>query len=360
MSAGKWHSRYRKDRDINPAFGDFDLGDIADRAVQEALRRLQWELSKLHKGCHIIQYGLRAECWGPEIAKPVFGPKQAEAGQFIPVYTRAFPNSPTITVWLPDARDSKGETVEVKDVDGAAATRNITIKTLGTDQPGGTFAAQKIDGATSLTISSNYGSAQLRSDGVNWYLLSGAGTVSLPEDLQNIVNAWGVDVAGNLTGVGTMASGAHTMTQATDETEGEVNSYAVGTDTLREGTTVYYDAAVGSVTLATITPIADGTYKIQVFWVIEVTTAAGDGNPALGDQRQVETVSNFKIAGGTVTQLGTMTTLYDKATVGSTISAAVLAVSVPMAATTITLTAAAADTEVSRVTACVKITRLST
>lgn len=67
MSAGKWHSRFEKDRGINPAIpADPNFNDIVDRAVREAMQKLYWELSKLHKGCHITQYGLRAECYAPE------------------------------------------------------------------------------------------------------------------------------------------------------------------------------------------------------------------------------------------------------------------------------------------------------
>lgn len=172
MSAGEWHSRFRKDRDINPAIPEGSYDDIVDAAVREALRKMAWELSKLHKGCHVIQYGMRAECWGPEIAKPVFGPRHAEPNQFIPVYTRATGESTKNgTVWLPDARQCKGEAVEVKDADGAAATRNITVKTVGEILPSGQTRLQTIDGQTTLTISKAYGCAVMRSDGQNWFLV---------------------------------------------------------------------------------------------------------------------------------------------------------------------------------------------
>lgn len=177
MSAGEWHSRFRKDRDINPAIPEGSYGDIVDRAVAEALRKLSWELSKLHKGCHITQHGLRAECWGPEIADPVFGPRHAEPNQFIPVYTR---HNVANTVWLPDARTCKGEAVEVKDVDGSAATRNITIRTVAEILPSGTPRLQTIDGATSVAISSNYGNYLIRSDGQNWFVISNVATVTVP------------------------------------------------------------------------------------------------------------------------------------------------------------------------------------
>lgn len=188
MSAGEWHSRFRKDRDINPAIPEGAYGDIFDPAVAEALRKLCWELSKLHKGCHVTQYGMRAECWGPEIAKPVFGPRHADPNQFVPVYTRQT-GAVTLngTVWLPDARSCQGECVEVKDTDGFAATRNITVKTVAELLPTGNPRLQTIDGAMTVTLDTNYACAVFRSDGQNWFTVAGKGSpVGAPA---NIVTA---------------------------------------------------------------------------------------------------------------------------------------------------------------------------
>lgn len=68
-----------------------------------------------------------------------------------------------ITLWLPDATESDGEPIEVKDADGSAGDRNITIKTV---------RGQLIDGSATYTITRAYGSVIFRSNGQQWYVIA--------------------------------------------------------------------------------------------------------------------------------------------------------------------------------------------
>lgn len=61
-----------------------------------------------------------------------------------------------ITIRLPNA-PATGRTYIIKDASGAAATSNITITTVS--------GAVNIDGSTSVTIASNYGSLNVTFDG---------------------------------------------------------------------------------------------------------------------------------------------------------------------------------------------------
>ena len=64
-----------------------------------------------------------------------------------------------VTVTLPSAVTNAA--IVFKDSAGTAATNNITINRAD---------SATIDGATSQTISSNYGSMKLISDGTNWFI----------------------------------------------------------------------------------------------------------------------------------------------------------------------------------------------
>jgi hypothetical protein len=64
------------------------------------------------------------------------------------------------TITLPTAVNATGRKYVIKDESGGAATNNITINTT---------SSQTIDGASTKTISSNYGSATVYSDGSNWF-----------------------------------------------------------------------------------------------------------------------------------------------------------------------------------------------
>ena len=64
-----------------------------------------------------------------------------------------------VTVSLPSAVTNAA--IVIKDSAGTAATNNITINRAD---------SATIDGATSQTISSNYGSMKLISDGTNWFI----------------------------------------------------------------------------------------------------------------------------------------------------------------------------------------------
>lgn len=64
------------------------------------------------------------------------------------------------TLTLPAAADKA--IVLIKDVTGSAKANNITVNTPG---------AETIDGASSLTIDSNYAFVKLLSDGTNWFIV---------------------------------------------------------------------------------------------------------------------------------------------------------------------------------------------
>jgi|TARA_R110000751_G_scaffold79991_1_gene161216 hypothetical protein len=64
-----------------------------------------------------------------------------------------------VTVTLPAV--SSNAAIIFKDSAGTAATNNITINRAGT---------ATIDGATSQTVGSNYGSMKLISDGTDWFI----------------------------------------------------------------------------------------------------------------------------------------------------------------------------------------------
>jgi hypothetical protein len=66
------------------------------------------------------------------------------------------------TVTLDTDDVEAGRVVFVKDASGGASTNNITVATEG---------AETIDGATTISISVNYGVARLISDGTNWFTL---------------------------------------------------------------------------------------------------------------------------------------------------------------------------------------------
>lgn len=76
-----------------------------------------------------------------------------------------------VTITLASAMVSDGAEVIVKDEGGAAATNAITVATEG---------SETIDGATSQSIGSDYGSLVLYSDGTNWFVkgsTAGGGTL---------------------------------------------------------------------------------------------------------------------------------------------------------------------------------------
>lgn len=65
------------------------------------------------------------------------------------------------TIGLPRPRDvGPGKTYIVKDEVGSAGTTTITIRSA---------AEENIDGAASATITTNYGSKSVYSDGTNWF-----------------------------------------------------------------------------------------------------------------------------------------------------------------------------------------------
>ena len=63
---------------------------------------------------------------------------------------------------LPTAQCIAGRVICIKDAGGGAGTKNITIDTEG---------SEKIDGADTKTINTNYDKVWLYSDGSNWFTL---------------------------------------------------------------------------------------------------------------------------------------------------------------------------------------------
>jgi len=66
------------------------------------------------------------------------------------------------TITLPSSQVASGRTIVIKDASGNAGANNITINTEG---------SETIDGSETLTISSDYGSVTIYSDGVNWLII---------------------------------------------------------------------------------------------------------------------------------------------------------------------------------------------
>lgn len=75
-------------------------------------------------------------------------------------YILANTTSAALTVTLP--APVRGRRFKIKDSGGVAGTNNITVSPHSTE---------KIDGAASQTIATNYGSLSLISDGTNWFLV---------------------------------------------------------------------------------------------------------------------------------------------------------------------------------------------
>ena len=65
-----------------------------------------------------------------------------------------------VTITLPTSALKAGKVYIIDDKGGNAGSNNITVATEG---------SEKIDGAASATISTNYASLALYSDGSNWY-----------------------------------------------------------------------------------------------------------------------------------------------------------------------------------------------
>ena len=86
----------------------------------------------------------------------------SNAGHIYPVDT----NGGTVTLTLASGMVTNGATVIIKDEGGNAGTNAITIDTEGTET---------IDGSSSVSISSNYGSVRLHSDGTNWFVNASTG-----------------------------------------------------------------------------------------------------------------------------------------------------------------------------------------
>ena len=80
----------------------------------------------------------------------------SDAGWIYPVDT----GGAAVSVTLASAMVAEGAHVTVNDEGGNAALNAITIATEG---------AETIDGATSQSIASNYGTLSLYSDGTNWF-----------------------------------------------------------------------------------------------------------------------------------------------------------------------------------------------
>ena len=355
----KWLSlaqRLHRREGVSDISNELDFKDVIDKAVRDALEQVKWAMSQFQRGCTNKINGLRAECWAPDVEEMFKLPGGRERNREIlqPNHTYyVHTNQQALTFWLEDATKSDGECIEVKDVDGNGATNNIVIKTL---------KGQKIDGASSFTISASYGSAIFRSNGQQWYSIArknsadAAGTVTNTGTLTNdrvIVGTGGVDVeastlsfasgvledtasndivvkakAGQASTFGRVAAADGTTIAGTVVRLGESGATITNT-----GTTVMSQPTVGTVvheTISTatnsdprsrnrqarttttgITPVtlhtfslADaGTYCIEVRVLARATTS-GVG-VAVGDAAAYKLFAVFRNVGGTVTQVGT-------------------------------------------------------
>jgi len=89
---------------------------------------------------------------------PVSSDYTVEEGDYIVAVDTS---SSAVTVTIPTALVKKtGYVLIIDDQGGNAGSNNITVATAG---------SEKIDGAASATISTNYASIALYSDGSNWY-----------------------------------------------------------------------------------------------------------------------------------------------------------------------------------------------
>lgn len=86
----------------------------------------------------------------------------SDAGHIYPVDT----SGAAVTVTLASAMVADGAHVTVNDEGGSAGTNAVTLATEG---------SETIDGATSQSIGSNYGTLSLYSDGTNWFTKASTG-----------------------------------------------------------------------------------------------------------------------------------------------------------------------------------------
>lgn len=300
-------------------------GDISNEVVigddwKEAIAKLLWALSQLQRGCQNPVLGLRAQCWAPEIGETFSGlnpliPSNETNELLKPNHTYYVRTrrGTAITLWLPDATDSDGEVIEVKDADGSADTKNITIKTT---------KGQTIDGASTFTISASYGSAQLRSNGQQWYTvartnasegLSGLEVTQTtastadnklyrtdrPSSDNRVAQTTGItcDDSNNLSGIGTLASGAHTVdiasTNAIARSLGENSTTGPWRDEYPVEFLVSSSSATFDIATAT-----DTGYIVELDLIFLRNTA---GAPRTGGITQKAVFEN---AGGTVNDNG--------------------------------------------------------
>lgn len=71
-------------------------------------------------------------------------------------------NTAEVTYTILTSSMKSGHMITFKDAIGTSATNNIIIATEG---------SETIDGSSSLTISGNYSSVDLITDGINWYIV---------------------------------------------------------------------------------------------------------------------------------------------------------------------------------------------
>lgn len=154
------------------------------------------------------------------------------------VYARTR-KSTALTYWLPDATESNGEPIEVKDADGEAnIDKPITVKTL---------KSQTIDGASTHIIAVPYGKTVFRSNGQQWYTLAQHGSV--------------------------------------------LTTY------YKKGTTTSNAALVAS-----ISTTSDRTYTVYARWSVRCTESGGAaGDPAAGSGAKLELIGSAQNIGGTLT-----------------------------------------------------------
>ncbi len=125
-------------------------GDVAGKDGQLGLvnGKLRWQdyNSEIHSSEHVCK---------PHVTK-----SSAYTTQEFDHLVGVDVSSNTVTITLGDASTKEGNGMIVNDESGNASSNNITVDTE---------SSQSIDGSSSTTITSDYGSLKLYSDGTDWF-----------------------------------------------------------------------------------------------------------------------------------------------------------------------------------------------
>lgn len=158
-------------------------------------------------------------------------------------------NATAYTVTLASADAAEGNFIQVSDFGGGAQANNITVDTEGTET---------IDGVSSQTISTDYGSIVFVSNGNNWFTGAKAGgALSIEDNGTTVLNSttgidFGVDLIASDNGDGTVtvdsdAGGVNVLATGTfTHTGGSATSTTVAGVTSDQTTNLYVEVGVDS------------------------------------------------------------------------------------------------------------------